>query len=159
MKLQLYNFISCWMKKVIRSHSEPSFAVVVGLSEVVHTVSSSALSTRRNGSSSHRGIWERNSTMWSSQTSALFRLNLIAASVAGRKENHQRTSQSQSIPWRCMSGQELPTAVCIFEGRMNAPLFIQILDRTLLPFIPNVHRFMQDKTVRTTGNLNEPAEN
>lgn len=41
-----------------------------------------------------------------------------------------------------------PTAVCIFEGRLNAPLFVQILDKTLLPFIKEVfpagHRFMQD---------------
>ena len=38
--------------------------------------------------------------------------------------------------------------MCIFEGRLNAPLFVQILDKTLLPFIkevfPEGHRFMQD---------------
>ena len=41
-----------------------------------------------------------------------------------------------------------PTAVCIFEGRLNAPLFVQILDKTLLPFVeeefPEGHRFVQD---------------
>ena len=43
-----------------------------------------------------------------------------------------------------------PTNVCIFEGKMDAPLFCQILQRTLLPFIqekfpsPTTHRFMQD---------------
>ena len=31
-----------------------------------------------------------------------------------------------------------PTAVCIFEGRLNAPLFVQILDKTLLPFVKEV---------------------
>ena len=38
--------------------------------------------------------------------------------------------------------------MCIFEERLNAPLFIQILDKTLLPFVeevfPEGHRFMQD---------------
>ena len=38
--------------------------------------------------------------------------------------------------------------MCIFEGRLNAPLFVQILDKSLLPFIkevfPEGHRFMQD---------------
>ena len=43
-----------------------------------------------------------------------------------------------------------PTNVCIFEGKMDAPLFCQILQRTFLPFIqkkfpsPTTHRFMQD---------------
>jgi len=42
------------------------------------------------------------------------------------------------------------TGICIFEGKMNAPLFCQILERTLLPFLqerfpaPSTHRFMQD---------------
>jgi len=42
------------------------------------------------------------------------------------------------------------TGICIFEGKMNAPLFCQILRRTLLPFLqvkfptPNSHRLMQD---------------
>ena len=43
-----------------------------------------------------------------------------------------------------------PTNVCIFEGKMDALLFCQILQRTLLPYIqekfpsPSTHRFMQD---------------
>ena len=40
------------------------------------------------------------------------------------------------------------TGICIFEGIMYAPLYIQILDQTLLPFIcdvyPDSHRFMAD---------------
>ena len=42
------------------------------------------------------------------------------------------------------------TAVCIFEGIMDAPLYCEILELTLLPFIqekfppPSTHRFMQD---------------
>ena len=39
------------------------------------------------------------------------------------------------------------TDVCIFEGIMDAPLFVDILGRTLLPFLrerfPDTHRFMQ----------------
>ena len=38
--------------------------------------------------------------------------------------------------------------ICIFEGKMNAPLYTNILDSTLLPFVrdvfPDHHRFMQD---------------
>ena len=41
-----------------------------------------------------------------------------------------------------------PTILCIFEGKMNAPLFIEILKNSLLPFIrevyPDGHRFVQD---------------
>ena len=41
-----------------------------------------------------------------------------------------------------------PTILCIFEGKMNAPLFIEILKKSLLPFIkdvyPDGHRFVQD---------------
>lgn len=41
-----------------------------------------------------------------------------------------------------------PTKICIFDGIMDADLFIDILDTTLLPFIAEKlargHRFMQD---------------
>ena len=41
-----------------------------------------------------------------------------------------------------------PTKICIFEGMMDAQLFVSILDSTLIPFIaeryPEGHRFMQD---------------
>ena len=41
-----------------------------------------------------------------------------------------------------------PTDVIIFEGRMNAPLYVDIIRVGLLPFIrdkfPESHRFMQD---------------
>jgi len=40
------------------------------------------------------------------------------------------------------------TNLCIFEGKMNAPLFISILRKSLVPFIralyPDGHCFMQD---------------
>ena len=47
------------------------------------------------------------------------------------------------------------TAICIFEGRMNAPLFVQILEQTLIPFIeqvyPDSHRLMQDNDPKHTS--------
>ena len=40
------------------------------------------------------------------------------------------------------------TSVCIFEGKMNAPLFIKIMQESFLPFQRNVYpegcRFAQD---------------
>ncbi len=38
------------------------------------------------------------------------------------------------------------TGICIFEGTMDAPLYIQVLQQTLLPFLeglhPDGHRFV-----------------
>ena len=49
------------------------------------------------------------------------------------------------------------TTLCIFEGKMNAALFISILERSLVPFIkavyPDGHRFIQDNNPKHCSNL------
>lgn len=48
-----------------------------------------------------------------------------------------------------------PTKICIFDGVMDAYLFIEILDSTLVPFIaekyPGGHRLMQDNDPKHTS--------
>ena len=50
-----------------------------------------------------------------------------------------------------------PTKICIFEGNMDAPFFIEILESTLVPFIaekyPRGHRLMQDNDPKHTSKL------
>ena len=47
------------------------------------------------------------------------------------------------------------TSICIFEGIMDASLYIQVLEATLLPFIssvyPDGHRFMADNDPKHTS--------
>ena len=50
-----------------------------------------------------------------------------------------------------------PTKICIFDGTMDAVLYVDILRTTLLPFIaqkyPEGHRFMQDNDLKHTSGL------
>ena len=50
-----------------------------------------------------------------------------------------------------------PTNICIFEGTMNAELYVEILRTTLLPFLsskfPMGHRLMQDNDPKHVSNL------
>ena len=49
------------------------------------------------------------------------------------------------------------TGVCVFNGIMKVPLYIQILENTLLPFLKDVflngHHFMQDNDPKHTSRL------
>ena len=48
------------------------------------------------------------------------------------------------------------TGICIFEGIMDASLYTEILQKTLLPFIsevyPTNHRFMADNDPKHSSN-------
>ena len=50
-----------------------------------------------------------------------------------------------------------PTPICIFDGTMDAVLFISILDRTLVPFLksvfPDEHQYMQDNDPKHTSQI------
>ena len=51
------------------------------------------------------------------------------------------------------------TGICIFEGIMDAPVYVDIIGRTLLPFVqevfPDGHRFMQDNDPKHVSKLGQ----
>ena len=53
-----------------------------------------------------------------------------------------------------MSGR---TGICIFEGIMDADMYVDILDKTLLPFLaevyPDGHRFVHDNDPKHKSNV------
>ena len=50
-----------------------------------------------------------------------------------------------------------PAKLCIFDGIMDSPLYVNILETTLLPFLarkfPTSHRFMADNDPKHTSKL------
>ena len=69
----------------------------------------------------------------------------------------------QSLPrtvtvhvWAGISHRER-TGICIFDGTMDAVLYVSIIEQTLLPFLadvyPDGHSLMQDNDPKHTSNL------
>ena len=73
-------------------------------------------------------------------------VHLYACLFAFRPKHPAKVHLWAGISWQGA------TSVCIFEGIMNASLYTETLDRTLLPFLkerlPNKHRFMQDNDLK-----------
>ena len=67
--------------------------------------------------------------------------------------NHAQNTPSNSMFG--LASYRGTTKLCIFDGIMNAELYIQILEECLVPFLnqvyPNGHRFMQNNDPKHTS--------
>jgi hypothetical protein len=108
--------------------------------------------TRLSGWSGLARTWTMTLGMLCSPTNAAFRRKLIAGSAAGREASPPKNKPRPKHPvkvhvWAGISMRGR-TGIFIFSGIMDATMYTDILETTLLPFLhdtyPDGHKFMQD---------------
>ena len=94
------------------------------------------------------------------QMSSLKHTGVITTESLVKKQTHSkpRAKHPTKVPVWAGISRKGATEVCIFEGIMAAPLYCEILQQKLLPFIqehfsPNHHRFMQDNDPKHTSHV------